>query len=106
MHVFQWPLLIACLKETVESSSCAYGSRKKILHIKKLRLDAGNPALTAVLMFPCREFYGNFENDLEHEELEDGEVHGEDDGNAGIEAADLDNHEDQEERHSYENDQL
>lgn len=72
---------------------------------KKLRPDAGNPALTAVLMFPCREFYGNFENDLEHEELEDGEVHGEDDENAGIEAADLDNQEDQEESHSYEDNQ-
>lgn len=57
-------------------------------------------------MFPCREFYGNFENDLEHEELEDGEVHGEDDENAGNEAADLDSQEDQEERHSYEDDQL
>lgn len=56
-------------------------------------------------MFPCREFYENFENDLEHEELEDGEVHGEDDENAGIEAADLDNQEDQEDSHSYEDNQ-
>ena len=57
-------------------------------------------------MFACREFYGNFENDFEDGKLEDGEVHGEGDENSGNEAADLDDQEEREESHSYEDDQL
>ena len=72
----------------------------------KLSAGTGNPALNKVLMFPCREFYGNFENDFEDGKLEDDEVHGEGDENSGNEAADLDDQEDREESHSYEDDQL